>query len=325
MLIVLDAGLECDPEPLGLLATEKIRHPFRVMAIRFADQTIELQELPVPVHGYWRGPTNSWALFLVVEGSGFVQDNGNSYPVGVGDVVVVPDCVGVHFQPHGTPNLGLRSVHFAIESVGWGASLGARLAFRQAVGLWKGARIVPKDAALSVGMEGLVKEIGASSPTSLRDPSVVQKFNPVFDELKEILMKGAPSVGETTTRILNVLCSVGNGNLHDMSVAEMAKRCGCSRRHLSRLVREHFGSALVSVRTELRLDRAADLLRSADRKIIDVAMDCGFTHLGLFTTKFRERFGMTPGQWRKQVVLNKQVVIPDSLPREVVRTRTQRR
>ncbi len=299
------------------------------MAIRFADQTIELQELNVPVHGFWRGPTNSWALFLVTDGTGAVQDNGNSHVIGVGDVVVVPDCVGVHFQPHGTPSLGLKSVQFAIESVGWGASLGARLAFRQAVGLWKGARVVPKEAELSVGMERLLKEFAVSSPTSLRDPSVVEKFNPFFDELKEILMKGTPSAGETTARILNVLCSVGNGNLHDMSVAEMAKRCGCSRRHLSRLVREHFGSALVSVRTELRLDKAADLLRSADRKIIDVAMDCGFTHLGLFTTKFRERFGMTPGQWRKQLIGNQSVVgnrepVGKGLA-EAGRVRTQRR
>jgi len=299
------------------------------MAIRFADQTIELQKLHVPVHGFWRGPTNSWALFLVSEGTGVVQDNGSSYTVSVGDVIVVPDCVGVHFQPSGAPCLALSSIHFAIESVGWGASLGVRLAFRQAVCSCKGAQIIPRDAVLAQGTVALFEKFASGSATSLRDPNVVQKFNPVFEELKRTLMKGLPTSGETTTRILNVLCPVGNGNLHDMSVAEMAKRCGCSRRHLSRLVREHFGSALVSVRTELRLDKAADLLRSADRKIIAVAMDCGFAHLGLFTTKFRERFGMTPGQWRKQLVGGQSGMagrdLGRTMPPELGRIRTQRR
>ena len=45
--------------------------------------------------------------------------------------------------------------------------------------------------------------------------------------------------------------------------------------------------------------KAVSLLRDCDAKVINVAEQCGFNHLGLFNTCFRRRFGASPGQWRK--------------------------
>jgi hypothetical protein len=50
---------------------------------------------------------------------------------------------------------------------------------------------------------------------------------------------------------------------------------------------------------ELRLLKALSLLRDPDTKIINVAEQCGFNHLGLFNACFKKRFGNTPGHWRK--------------------------
>jgi hypothetical protein len=50
---------------------------------------------------------------------------------------------------------------------------------------------------------------------------------------------------------------------------------------------------------ELRLLKALSLLRDPGVKIIHVAEQCGFNHLGLFNACFKKRFGKTPGQWRK--------------------------
>jgi Helix-turn-helix domain len=51
---------------------------------------------------------------------------------------------------------------------------------------------------------------------------------------------------------------------------------------------------------EMRLLKAASLFRNPDAKVINVAEQCGFNHLGLFNTCFKRRFGVSPGQWRKQ-------------------------
>ena len=50
---------------------------------------------------------------------------------------------------------------------------------------------------------------------------------------------------------------------------------------------------------ELRLLKAVTLLRNPTAKIITVAEQCGFNHLGLFNICFKRRFGQSPGQWRK--------------------------
>jgi AraC-like DNA-binding protein len=84
-----------------------------------------------------------------------------------------------------------------------------------------------------------------------------------------------------------------------LSVGEMAKRFSCSRRHLNRLFNRYFGCSVAALRMELRLMRAIFLLRNPDSKIINIADQCGFNHLGLFNVCFKKRFGCSPGRWRK--------------------------
>jgi AraC-like DNA-binding protein len=87
--------------------------------------------------------------------------------------------------------------------------------------------------------------------------------------------------------------------LLSLSVGELAARFGCSKRHLNRLFHQHFGFCVAAMRMEMRLLKAASLLRDPDTKVINVAEQCDFNHLGLFNTCFKRRFGASPGQWRK--------------------------
>jgi AraC-like DNA-binding protein len=84
-----------------------------------------------------------------------------------------------------------------------------------------------------------------------------------------------------------------------ISVGELATRFNCSRRHLNRLFHQYFGFSVAALRMEMRLLKAVSVLRDANAKIINVAEQCGFNHLGLFNTCFKRRFGASPGQWRK--------------------------
>ena len=87
--------------------------------------------------------------------------------------------------------------------------------------------------------------------------------------------------------------------LLSLSVGELAARFGCSKRHLNRLFHQHFGLCVAEMRMEMRLLKAASLLRDPDTKVINVAEQCEFNHLGLFNTCFKRRFGASPGHWRK--------------------------
>ena len=93
-----------------------------------------------------------------------------------------------------------------------------------------------------------------------------------------------------------------DAELATRSLPQLAGQLPCSERHFSRLFREQFGVPLRARQTELRLQRARQLLQDPGIKIINVASESGYRHLGLFNAMFKKRFGMTPSEWRQQNV-----------------------
>jgi AraC-like DNA-binding protein len=108
--------------------------------------------------------------------------------------------------------------------------------------------------------------------------------------------------------MLQVFEKLSVTELLTLSVGELAGKFSCSRRHLNRLFHQNFGLSVATLRMEMRLLKAISLLRDPNAKIINVAEQCGFNHLGLFNTCFKRRFGVSPGQWRKTSSHEKQPV-----------------
>lgn len=99
--------------------------------------------------------------------------------------------------------------------------------------------------------------------------------------------------------VIGIFEKLSISELLNLSVGELASRFSCSRRHLNRLFHYHFGLSVAALRMEMRLLKAATLLRDPSCKVINIAEECGFKHLGLFNTCFKRRFGMPPSMWRK--------------------------
>jgi AraC-like DNA-binding protein len=99
--------------------------------------------------------------------------------------------------------------------------------------------------------------------------------------------------------MIQVFEKLSSAELLKLSVDELAAKFSCSRRHLNRLFHQHFGLSITALRMEIRLLKAVSLLRNPREKVINVAEQCGFNHLGLFNTCFKRRYGTSPGQWRK--------------------------
>ena len=82
----------------------------------------------------------------------------------------------------------------------------------------------------------------------------------------------------------------------------MAQRQGISPRYLQRLL-ESSGATFTARVTELRLQRAHALLTEAPDgagRIIDVALQAGFSDISQFNRLFRVRFGDTPSAVRAE-------------------------
>ena len=84
----------------------------------------------------------------------------------------------------------------------------------------------------------------------------------------------------------------------DFSAQKLAAAAGLSERYVNELLYEA-GASFTSRLLELRLRRAAEwLAQPGERRISDVAFDCGFNDLSYFNRCFRRRFGLTPSAAR---------------------------
>lgn len=101
-------------------------------------------------------------------------------------------------------------------------------------------------------------------------------------------------------RFAQLVAQMPDAELATRSLTELAGQIHCSERHFSRLFRHEFGVSLRARQTELRLQRASQLLASPDVKIASVAHASGYRHIGLFNVMFKKQFGMTPSAWRQK-------------------------
>jgi AraC-like DNA-binding protein len=78
----------------------------------------------------------------------------------------------------------------------------------------------------------------------------------------------------------------------------LADAAHVSKYHFSRRFAEAYGETPMRYLTRRRIERAQDLLRSANLTITEVCMMVGFSSLGSFSSRFRELVGESPTQYR---------------------------
>ena len=79
------------------------------------------------------------------------------------------------------------------------------------------------------------------------------------------------------------------------TLEELGKKIGCSHFYLSRIFSAQTGQTIMQHLRQLRMDRAAELLRSGEHNVTEAAMEVGYNSLSHFSAAFHEAFGCCPG------------------------------
>lgn len=104
----------------------------------------------------------------------------------------------------------------------------------------------------------------------------------------------AASLARRAARLLEDNCGSGHG------VEELARRLGCTGRHLRRVFMAEYHVTPVQYLQTCRLLLARNLLADTDLSVIDVAMAAGFGSLRRFNALFRKHYRLAPTALRKQ-------------------------
>jgi transcriptional regulator GlxA family with amidase domain len=84
-----------------------------------------------------------------------------------------------------------------------------------------------------------------------------------------------------------------------LDLDQMAEHVGFSKFHFARAFRDAYGETPANYLTRRRVERAKDLLRSANLTVTEVCMLVGFSSLGSFSSRFSELVGMAPSTFQR--------------------------
>src|SRR5689334_22200800 len=85
-----------------------------------------------------------------------------------------------------------------------------------------------------------------------------------------------------------------------VGIPALAAGAGYSREHFIRAFRAVYGETPGRYRTRRRVERARELLRSANLTVTEICHLVGFTSVGTFSSRFSELTGMSPTRYRAE-------------------------
>lgn len=112
--------------------------------------------------------------------------------------------------------------------------------------------------------------------------------------------KNCPSENPRLTRIERVLDYIHSHLDEPLSVAQLAEKSCWSRWQLQRVFHSETGHNVAQYVRELKLSMAAEQLLTSRRRMVDIALECGFNSEVSFNRAFKQMFQCAPGAYKKR-------------------------
>ena len=228
-------------------------------------------------------------IILCLSGRGWVKVGGRTLAVEAGDVVWL-DCSRAH-------------AHGAVEECPWevywvradGPQMG-RLA--QRMGVWTDPVVRGADAAVLADLllrvfEALPLPDGVGAPrVHAAMAGVIALIYEAWMRRENRLERAAPVVLRPAIERMSLLF------FEKQTVADLARLCGLSATHFSRLFHRAFGTAPIDWLRRFRISQAKRLLVETTLGIEEIAFRTGYGDRFFFSKDFRRYTGATPRAFR---------------------------
>ncbi|MFC5404895.1 helix-turn-helix domain-containing protein [Cohnella soli] len=85
-----------------------------------------------------------------------------------------------------------------------------------------------------------------------------------------------------------------------LTLRDVGNHFSYSHNYIGQLFREETGSSFTDFVIQVRLEKARDLLQHSNLKIYEISERVGYSNLTYFSKQFKECYGVSPGEYRKQ-------------------------
>ena len=125
----------------------------------------------------------------------------------------------------------------------------------------------------------------------------------LFDQLQQLVASGLNPIrsGTTLTYIFEVAALLQNPDQENLTLEALANRFHVSASKLKTDFKKVTNMPLHTFRRHVQLQSSRILLETTNQELAQIAYACGFTDESYFIRAFRKEFGITPGNYRKQL------------------------
>ena len=129
---------------------------------------------------------------------------------------------------------------------------------------------------------------------------ILQKTEKIFLELVRIVMKSLEKQYSLITS--RTISYIEKHFKEDISLSNIAESLGVSESHISRIFKKETGINFVPWVNKFRVEYSLDLLASGEYKLYDIADLSGFSDYKYYTRQFKRFMGLSPTEFRKNLL-----------------------
>jgi AraC family L-rhamnose operon transcriptional activator RhaR/AraC family L-rhamnose operon regulatory protein RhaS len=254
-------------------------------------------------------------IVIITGGTGLHVTGQESWPLAAGDVFVIGGK-----RPHDYQNMeGLCLINILFDPAalrmdlldlptlsGYHALFTLEPVWRRRHKFKSRLRLAPKDLAVAIGIIDQLDH-------ELRDRAAGFRFlaTALYMQLIGVLSRcysrSRNPDSRALLRLAEAISYLETYYAEPVDLDELARTAHMSKRGFIRAFRAAMGSAPIAYLIQLRLNRAADLLRHTSQSITDIAFHVGFTDSNYFSRQFHKVLGITPRTYRQQQAPLRQV------------------
>lgn len=108
------------------------------------------------------------------------------------------------------------------------------------------------------------------------------------------------SVKEKQENIKKVITYIQDHYDRKILLEDLASLLSMNKNYFSKYFHTAIGKTPITYINEYRCQKAAELLKSSDRKVLDISFIVGFENFSYFIRKFKEYKRYSPAQYRKK-------------------------
>ena len=144
---------------------------------------------------------------------------------------------------------------------------------------------------------------GDDPETAPRPPVATAAWkNWVFGTLNKL--RELHSTGSSRRDVIEDVQRIVRQRLHeDVSLAQLSAKVHLHPKYLSWLYKQETGEGLSEYVYRLKMERAAEWLKNSRKKVYEIANHLGYQNTSHFIRVFKEKYQMTPNQYRMKYAL----------------------